>query len=206
MLRPHSFLLWVVAAGFLVGCLGTSPAARYYLLDPLPADESVQTPAEFETGLMLGIGPVLLPDYLERQQIVTRKNDHAVRLAEFDRWAEPLKQNFIRVLKENLAMLTGTDYVLMEPWPKAADIEYRLVVEVIRFEVDAQKEATLTTRWVLIREDDDVVLLTRRSTHTAIAEGSDYGRIVAALNRVLADFSREAADQIQRVYLKEHGR
>jgi uncharacterized lipoprotein YmbA len=206
MLRLKTCLVGAIAAVLLAGCFGTSPPTRYYLMHPIAVDGSVQTAAEFETDLILGIGPVVLPDYLERQQIVTRNSANVVRLAEFDRWAEPLRQNFTRVLKENLSTLLGTDYILLEPWPKAAVVEYRLIVDVIHFEVDRQNAATLDARWLLMRETDDVILMIRKSTHTAAVGGAGYDQIAAALNQTLADFSRETAGKIQQIYLKEHGR
>jgi hypothetical protein len=206
MLRLQKLLIAAVAVALLAGCAGTSPPTRYYLMHPMQAVAPVQLPAGSESEPSIGIGPVLFPDYLVRQQIVTRPGANAVKMAEFDQWAEPLKQNFTRVLKENLATLLDTDYILLEPWPKSLKVEYRLIVEVIRFDVDPQNTAALTARWALTREADDILLLLRKSTHTADAGGADYHRIVIALNQVLDEFSREAADRIQAVHLREHGR
>jgi len=49
-----------------------------------------------------GVGPVTLPPYLDRSQIVMSDRANELNLAEFDQWAESLQTNFTRVLGENL--------------------------------------------------------------------------------------------------------
>ena len=51
------------------GCGSTAPS-RFYLLTPM-VDSTDARPAH-EQGLVLGIGPVQLPEYVNRPQIVTR--------------------------------------------------------------------------------------------------------------------------------------
>ena len=74
----------------LAGC-ETSEQARLYTLSGLPftaASASIQ-PAS-TSALAIGIGPVTLPFYLDRPQIVRRTSPNRLEIAEFDRWAEPL--------------------------------------------------------------------------------------------------------------------
>jgi len=192
-----------LTVGLMMGCAGTSPPTRYYLLQPMPGPEAPKLQPGFDAALTLGIGPVVFPDYLDRQQIVTRSDRNRVELAEFDRWAEPLKENFTRVLKENLATLLDTVDILQEPWSIGDPVDCRLEIEVIRFDFDAQKTAILDARWRLVRETDDVLLGTGKSMRTAAAKGSDTIGIVSALNQVLEDFSREIGEQIRTLNLEE---
>ena len=60
-------------------------------------------------GPVIGVGPITVPKYLDRPQIVTRSGRNQLALGEFDRWAEPLQDNVLRVLAENLAFLIPTD-------------------------------------------------------------------------------------------------
>ena len=55
-------------------------------------------------------------------------------LGEFDRWAEPLQDNFARVLAENLARLIPTDQVLLHAWPRSATLDYQVTVDVLHFD------------------------------------------------------------------------
>ena len=40
--------------------------------------------------LTVGVGPVTLPPYLDRPQLVTRAGSNRAVLADFDSWVEPL--------------------------------------------------------------------------------------------------------------------
>ena len=48
----------------------------------------------------IGVGPVTVPDYLDRPQIATRSSSSSLQFSEFDRWAEPLEKNLMRVLAD----------------------------------------------------------------------------------------------------------
>jgi uncharacterized lipoprotein YmbA len=79
------------------------------------------------------VGPITLPKYLDRPQIVTRSGRNPLTLAEFDRWAKPLQDNVSRVLAENLARHIPTDHILLHPWPRSAPVDYQVAVEHLRW-------------------------------------------------------------------------
>jgi uncharacterized lipoprotein YmbA len=56
----------------LSGCIGSSRAARFYTLAPLegPAGRD-----HARAGATLAVGPVEIPEYVDRQQIVTRAGE-----------------------------------------------------------------------------------------------------------------------------------
>ena len=77
----------IIAAGLclaLAGC-GSSPPVHYYRLDVTP-ETYVRDP---EGAVVLGIGPLRIPDYLSRSQIVTRAGNSEMIIDDFNRWAEP---------------------------------------------------------------------------------------------------------------------
>ncbi len=88
----------------LGGCAGT-PNSRFYLLEPLTGAPGPEGTVPLDRAISIGLGPVTLPEYLDRPQIVTRTDRNTVLLAEFDRWAEPLSGNVSRTLAENLTYL-----------------------------------------------------------------------------------------------------
>ena len=116
----------------LGGC-GSTQDTRFYVLTSLPATER---PSDASSGLKpaIGLRPVGMPEQLDRPQIVTRVGENMLHLAEFDQWAAPLRENFTRVLAENIAILVPTDRVVVFPWPTASPIDYEVAVEVARFE------------------------------------------------------------------------
>jgi uncharacterized lipoprotein YmbA len=178
------------------GCFGTSKPSMFYLLGPLP--ESTQAPSEIGRAGMVSlvIGPVSLPAYLDRPNIVARTDKNELAVAEFSRWAEPLKDNFFRILIENLSMLLDTVNISVYPQRISQAYDYQIVIDVTRFDTDAAGGAELTAFWFVTGENDGKILLRKRSVLHVDAAGRDQNARVAALNRLLSDFSRDIADEI----------
>jgi uncharacterized lipoprotein YmbA len=145
------------------------------------------------------VGPVRLPDYVDRPQIVTRLGDNELQLAEFDRWAEPVGVNFTRVLIENLSALFATQRIQAYPWKGDEPADWRIVVDVLQFDAVEGSDVILSARWTVLAGGKDKVLLTRRSRLTDQATGDDYAALVAAQSRAVAALSREIADAIESV-------
>ena len=108
-------LLMVTGAG----CSRTAPARFYMLSDLRGASEAGAPMATQSPCLTLGIGPIEMPDYLDRPQIVTQLGPNELHLGDFDQWAEPLGKTFMRTLSDNLASLLCDPYVeLPAPLPE----------------------------------------------------------------------------------------
>ena len=189
------------------GCAGMkSPPSRFYMLSGIKEPGAADTVGEDLSDIRIGLGSINFPAYLDRQQIVSRISPSEVQLAEFDRWAEPLKVNFVEVFRENLAIILQTEFVIMHPWTRTANIDFRIVVDVSRFDAQPGADATLIARWAIFRESDGEILLIQKSVITAPTGSSDVQTMVTALSQTLTDFSREVAAVIQDVYQKEHGK
>ena len=62
------------------------------------------------------LGPVTLPEYHSRKGILVREQQFKVSISEFDRWAEPLDQNIISVIAENISSPIHSDHVFNYRW------------------------------------------------------------------------------------------
>ena len=104
-------------------------------------------------GLVIGLGPLTLPHYLDRPDIVTRAGANQMRLGDFSQWAEPLEPLLARIMAEDLYALTGADDVI--PIPQRGDLPLDRVVEVdvARFDADEAGEVRLDARWRVYRGD-----------------------------------------------------
>ena len=197
----------VSAVLLIAGCVGTgqSPSSRFYMLTSLdPADITPDPSADMEgEGLLLG--PIRFPVYLNRQQIVIRNSPTEIQLAEFDRWAEPLENNFSNVLRENLSILLNTAVILEPPWPKSTNLEYQVLAGISRFDAEPGKQALLTVRWAVVRAKDNQLLMVEKSTYTAPLRSNRYDEIVRAQSLIVADFSRDIAAALQQLHRREHG-
>ena len=138
----------LVASLLGLGACADTPS-RFYLLNTLTASETVLATAAAR-GPVIGVGPVTVPKYLDRPQIVTRVGRNQLALGEFDRWAEPLQDNIFRVLAQNLMRLIPTDQILLHPWPRSATLDYQVSVEVLQFDGWFGGESTLLARWSIL--------------------------------------------------------
>lgn len=192
----RSLLIAVGSVLFAAGCAATRNA-DFYTLEALPAATQPMRSTADRRPLAVGIGPVTLADYLNRPQIVTRTGPNELALAEFDRWAGPPADNFKRVLAENLAILLPGDRISMFPWVSGAQVEYRVKLDVQRFDGALGDSAELVVWWTVSGRGDERPLLSRKSRLRTTVAASTYAALVAAENQLLGDFSRELAAAIK---------
>jgi uncharacterized lipoprotein YmbA len=177
------------------GCART-PQARFYILQPQPSAIDQSQPSVSINDMIIGVGPVELPEYLDRPQMVTRISSSELHLSEFNRWVESLEKNFSNVLAENLSVLLSTDKVLVYPWIGSIEVKRQVRVNVLQFDSLPGEKVLLKVLWGLRDEDGKYLSSIKKSSFSTPA-GKGYPEMVEAMNRVLGDFSREVAKEIK---------
>jgi uncharacterized lipoprotein YmbA len=189
------FLLCII---LLLNSCGTTPPSRFYTLEAMSGSDTTQNALEKHSSLHIGIGPVQFPEYLQRTQIVTRTDSAEINLAETHRWAEPLHNNFARILAENLSILTGTDKISLYPSRNWSDIDYQVLVNVWQFDASKQGEVILVANWSIRGKGGSELLTMKKSSFSAQLEStSSYTDIVVALSKTVGMLSSEIAGAIQ---------
>jgi uncharacterized protein len=191
---PRIVTLAALAAGLALASCADSQPTRFYTLAALRDAPDAAMPAT-PPDLSVGVGPVTLPPYLDRAQLVTRAGSNRVVLADFDSWAEPLDGLFARVLAENLALRLGTDDVLLLPQRRLVPLDYQVEVDVSRFDVDTSGDAVLDARWWVL-DADERLLRNGHSTITEPIQAGDPTAAAAGLSRALGAMSHEIAQAI----------
>lgn len=180
----------------LSGCLGRSQPTKFYLLRSILSPQTGEMVTAQE-GLRIGIGPIDLPEYLDRPQIVTRIGESEHQLDEFNQWAESLTFSIARVLGENLSILLATDNIFLFPWRGSTQLDYQVKVGVIRFSGTPGGNAVLDVLWTIYKGNDAKELLDmKKSSFSRPTGGEGYEALVSAQNKMLEDFSREIAEYI----------
>jgi uncharacterized lipoprotein YmbA len=176
----------------LAGC-ASSPAVRFYDL-AIVAGDAVEKRGE----ALVGVGPFVMPDYLKRPQIVVRRDDQGIELAEYDRWAEAPDVAFTRWLAARTDRRLAAGVAVAYPYASLGPVDYRVRGTIRRWDADARGEAALVVQWSITAADGTPRLPLRTSTITArIGEPNDYPSIVAALGRTLDDFAAEIAAALE---------
>lgn len=182
--------------GAMFGCLnlgsGTRNITRFFLLDASVQQKKTDLGFRKAIHQSLGIGPVSIPNLLDRRQIVTRVNDTEVHVAPFSRWAEPLAENISRVLSENVSLILNTDQVFVHPWFGSLP-DYQVKIDVIRFDSPLKGEAILSAGWQVIKTKERTVVYHKRSTFLEPIDVTEIGAMIPVLGRLLEKFSNEIA-------------
>ncbi|MFH0726358.1 MAG: PqiC family protein [Pseudomonadota bacterium] len=197
MILISLLLLFVLGCGLLGG--GTREITRFFVLRPLSEPAASAVAPGGSDPLSIGIGPVKLPDSLNRPQMVTRLGENEVRVEPFYRWAAPLSENITAVLVENLSSLLGTNRVVPFPWAVTSRPTYQIRITVVDFMGALGGEATLEARWVLTEGEAPRELVNKRSSFKTPVPSHEHSALVTAQSRLLSDFSREIAQALSRL-------
>jgi uncharacterized lipoprotein YmbA len=193
-----SVMAFCMALLLLVGCVSTAKnTSRFYVLSPMAEIEKEKQIISTETSnISISIGPVSLPKYLRKSQIVTRTGNNELHLAEFDRWAGKIEEDIGRVIAENLTNLLSTDKVLTYPAIGALDTDYRIEMGISMFEGRLGESVELIARWAIFDIQGKNVKSITSTRITEPVQGTSYADMVAAQSRILGSLSRELADAI----------
>ncbi len=187
------------SAAALGGCSVLSPQAdptRFFLLTSLPEELAEET-GDPLTDVSVGLGPVSVAPYLERNTLVTRLGPNQVDFSEVDRWAEPIDALFARILARDLELLLGTEEVILYPWYSNRRPDYALEIRVQRFERDAGGTAELVARWTVRGGEAEEILLERGMSFRESAAANTTEASVAALSRTVASLAGEIAADVR---------
>lgn len=191
-----SVLFGLIITALLSACGETKPS-RFYLLSPIPGPQTEKSGTSNAKGIALAVGPVELPKHVDRSQIVTFDSANRLDLNEFDRWAEPLADNFSRVLGENLVVLIPTEQVVIHPWRRLPPVKYQITASVSTFALRPSGDVELIARWNVLSKKGTKVIISRRSRYSAGVRGGDFEAIVAAMSQVVADLSQDIATAVK---------
>jgi hypothetical protein len=195
----------------LSGCSASKPT-RFYVLSEMP-DVTTSTSATQSTstgrGPAIGVGPITLPKYLDRPQIVTHLNTNSLAQADLDQWGGDLDDNITRVLAANLAKLRNTDRVSIYPWKDGVPVDYQVTLNIARFERDISGSVVLDVFWTVSNPLDATTMKMRHSVYRddgaksaiigidgATDSPAPFEAVAAAMSRDLEALSRDIAKTI----------
>jgi len=186
-------LLFVACA--LTACLGgRSPSVQFYNLS---ATQTAGGNAAAKDGPAISVGPVVFPKSLRRPQIVVRTGPNSVHLDEFHRWAGSLESDFLNVLGANLGALLGTQRVSVYPAESRFPLDYRVGLQVERFDGAPGGVLVLSARWTVSRDGDADATAAGHSVIEEQVAGDSVDALVQAHDAAVGKLSREIADRIR---------
>ncbi len=179
----------------LCGC--ASKATNYYVLHSLQSEVQDVKITRAENDLTIGVGPIKIPEYLDRPQMATRSTPDSLQFAEFDKWAEPLEKDLARVFAEDLSILLSTDRVIVFPWAGSVHVLYQVTVDVAQMEYTPDGKALLVAGWSVFGNDGGKLLAIKRSIIIVPVQSTGFEAIASAQSRAVGEMSREIAACIE---------
>lgn len=182
-------LVTLVGMAVLAAGCGTSPNSVFYTLraaDPVPAASA---------SVSVVVGPVTLPETVDRPQLVVSTGGNRVEIAEFHRWAEPLKSEVPRVIASHLGRQLGTTRAAIFTDVSVSNPDYRVLIDVQRFELRRGEDTVVEALWTVHARAGGT-----RTGHTWAQErvaDTSYEAMVVAQSRALAAVSKAVGDAIQ---------
>ncbi len=199
-----------LALGLILGCLGVSACSvlapipdrsRFFTLTATPAAHADhdRTPGRRASGtpeVVYGLGPIIIPAYLDRNQVATRVSPTEVAYSQWERWAEPLGTNVSLVLLQNLSSELETDGIVSYPWLGSARVDYQIAIRLLRLESDTTGESHLKARWSITDVERAHQLVAQETSLTRRGQPNDTTAATAALSAMLGDLAHEIANAL----------
>ena len=170
--------------------IGSDPQPmHYYLLESMSETSNIYS----SKGLDIHLELINFPEYLDRLQIVTRNKNNGIDFSDSERWAEPLQDNLIRIIRENLAQMLPDANITVSPWENSSSdaTKVKLVVNKLLGKLDDQTQVDI--RWTIGNDNDQV-----RQGHFIDRQpiSNSYQDLVVGLNNGINNLSLELAKKL----------
>lgn len=187
-MRSLLFMPFLLLNLVLWGCGGPTPTTRFYTLNQLTTANEVKINTA-DIKLSIGVGPIILPKLLDRPQIVTRSGGNEIIIAEFDRWAENLDQNFLKFVALQLERQMPGAVSSIYPWPRSRKLDYQVRIEVIRFDSSDDGTARLIGAWSLISGDGQNEIQRKVFNFSKLSKSQEYRHLVSTMASLVKDLT-----------------
>ena len=183
----------VAALLVLSGCFGGSDPSFYTLSAAAP---SAGEPIASRPELGLVVGPVEIPRYLDRPELVMRDGSHRLIVSDDHRWAGSLRTDVTRVIADDLGQLFGTARVTMYPSEPRFPATYRVLLDVREFEGEPSAKVSLRARWTITSYADGRALAVEESAIEQPVASESAANVVAAQASAVGELARRIATRI----------
>lgn len=132
----------------LAGC-ASSPDARFYTLSAPaavpPRDASAIVPPHYSVA----VGPVSVPETVDRPQLVIRRGDHRIEITELHRWAQPLRLEIAGAIANGLERRLPQARIALYNVQTVRDPDCRVQMDIERFDAVLDETVTMQGWWTV---------------------------------------------------------
>jgi uncharacterized lipoprotein YmbA len=164
---------------------------RYYLFESLPEGAEIYSSKTLAIDLQL----IHFPTYIDRPQVIVRNNDNTIKFSDLDRWAEPLRENILQTLRENLRVILPGAEVSISPWEDSTTNTIKTEIMVNKFSGKLGDHTDIDIGWIIETVDGEI-----HQGHLTDQQpiGDTYQELVTGLNIGINNFSQQLAKDLAR--------
>lgn len=195
-MKSWTQILLAGLAVLVLSACGSTPKASYYTLTESP----MKMPGAGKAPSIV-VAPAVLPDIVDRPQMVVRTASNSVLLLEQHRWADSLRQEISRVIAGDLGrQLDSSRVVALVDAVQTPDTDFRLLLQVQRLDTTPGEGVALDINWQLIPRAGKAYsgrsAVNEPTTKGTTAEDG-FGALVAAHRRALDRVAAEIAAAVR---------
>lgn len=172
----------------IAGCGNPNPT--FYMLSP-------EGPLPSGGGTGIGVGPVSLAEYVDRQNIVIQSGPNKLELAESHLWAGDLDNSVARVVATNLGRRLDTGNVRAYPWQRDSEIDFQVAIDIREFIAGSDGYAHIEATWRVYSLPGSKLVRSKTFIAKEPIENEDFEAVVAAQSRLLGKLSEDIAASIK---------
>ena len=106
-------------------------------------------------------------------------------------WAAPLQNNVIAVLSKNVATLQPNAIVRVYPWSVYGNVDYRVIIDISRFDAQLGKTANLEASWAIMEEKNHTIISNGQTKFQQPLNDASYNSAAQALSKLLSQLSQQ---------------
>lgn len=187
---PRSWMLCLLLV--LTGC-ASSPDAHFYTLSAPPAKVPHDASAIGPPHYSIAVGPVSVPETVDRPQLVIRRGDHRIEITELHRWAQPLRLEIAGAIANGLERRLPQARVALYNVQTVRDPDCRVQLDIERFDAVLDDAVTMQGWWTVRCNAQPA--RTARFMEQVPAHGG-FDAIAAAYGRASSTIAEQIADAI----------
>ena len=184
-------LLCALLAG---GCLGSARPEFFALRSA--SGPAAGPPLASHPELGIAVGPLELPRYLDRPELVTQDPSHRLVVPDAHRWGGSLRTDILRVVADDLGRLLGTARVAVYPTEPRFQASYRVLLDIRELQGELGDSVVLLARWTIASMADGRALVVEESRFEEALASASYEDLVAGESAAFGALSRRIAEVI----------
>jgi uncharacterized lipoprotein YmbA len=173
----------VLFALLFTGCAGSR---SFYVL-------TADGPAPSGGGRGIGVGPIMLAEYIDRPNLVLQDAPNRLAVAEDHRWAGDLAASIGRVTATNLGRRLQTGNVRTYPWPRDEEITQQVILDIRQLHGCEDGSAVIEAGWRVYALPERRLKASRTFVGREQLASDGYQALVAAQSKLLARLADDIA-------------